>query len=147
MNKTGTAALAAALVCCCVLNGCVRTADEAPVPASGLNQHKADGNTPMQNGGDFAAGDMPAWLDLYRKKNVVDVATVDHVVIITFETQARRDEVYDYYSGRFRDEENFSSSRENRDIISFIKEGYGAKVTLLNESRNIWSLEYHRQSI
>ncbi|MBN1928735.1 MAG: hypothetical protein JW764_04260 [Chlorobiaceae bacterium] len=77
----------------------------------------------------------------------MNIASVDHVVIVTFETLGERDEVYDYYESRFGNEENFSSFRDGRDIISFVREGYGVKITLIDSTRNRWSLEYHRQAI
>jgi hypothetical protein len=91
--------------------------------------------------------DKPGWLDLYRKKSVVNVATVDNVVIVTFETHGPRDEVFGHYTGEFGKEENFIAFRDNRDIISFLRDGYGVKITLLDSSRNLWSLEYHKQTI
>lgn len=90
---------------------------------------------------------MPGWLDLYREKRLENISSVDHVVIVRFESLGDRDEVYSYYADKFGNEESFSSFRDSRDIISFIKEGYGVKITLLNPSKNLWSLEYHRQSI
>lgn len=90
---------------------------------------------------------MPSWIDLYREKSLVNVSTVDHVVIVTFETQGGRDEVYNHYFDRFNGEENFESFRANRDIISFVRDGYGIKITLLDLTKNLWSLEYHRQLI
>ncbi|NTU53705.1 MAG: hypothetical protein HGA97_08445 [Chlorobiaceae bacterium] len=90
---------------------------------------------------------MPSWLDFYRQKKLVSVATVDHVVIVTFETLGERDEVFRHYTGKFGNEENFISYRDTRDIISFIREGFGVKITMLDQSRNLWSLEYHRQAI
>ncbi|AOS83424.1 hypothetical protein BIU88_04265 [Chlorobaculum limnaeum] len=90
---------------------------------------------------------MPPWIDLYREKNLVNVANVDHVVMVTFETQGSRDEVYNHYFDKFSNEENFSSFRANRDIISFVRDGYGIKITLIDSTRNRWSLEYHRQMI
>jgi len=90
---------------------------------------------------------MPPWIGLYREKSLVNVSTVDHVVIVTFQTQGDRDEVYHYYFDKFNSEESFSSFRDNRDIISFIRDGYGVKITLLDSAKNLWSLEYHRQMI
>ncbi len=87
---------------------------------------------------------MPAWLDLYRTKRIVSVSTVDSVVIVTFESLGQRDEVFGHYAGKFGNEENFVSFRDNRDIVSFLKGGYGVKITMLEQSKNLWSLEYHK---
>ncbi len=143
MNRRGLASLA--VLICCALNGCVRQPDEL-----------ADGRGDRSNGV-LASGvvnplgnsirNKPSWLDIYREKSLVGVSTVDHVVIVTFQTLGSRDEVYRHYSRKFGEEENFSSFRQNRDIISFIREGFGVKITLLDQSKNLWSLEYHRQSI
>ncbi|HHE31911.1 MAG TPA: hypothetical protein ENL07_04610 [Chlorobaculum parvum] len=94
-----------------------------------------------------SAKDMPSWLDLYREKRLENISSVDHVVIVRFESLGDRDEVYSYYADKFGNEESFSSFRDSRDIISFIKEGYGVKITLINPSKNLWSLEYHQQAI
>lgn len=90
---------------------------------------------------------VPAWLDLYRTRKIVSISTVDSVVMVTFESQGQRDEVFGHYAGKFGNEENFVSFRDNRDIISFIRAGYGVKITLLEQSKNLWSLECHRQAI
>ncbi|WP_167599235.1 hypothetical protein [Chlorobaculum sp. 24CR] len=144
MNRTG-AVVAAAVVVCCSLNGCAGQPDQkthsrpsdltSAVVSSSENSHSS------------SFREMPPWIDLYREKSLVNVATVDHVVIVTFETQGGRDEVYNHYFDKFSDEENFSSFRANRDIISFVREGFGIKITLLDSTKNRWSLEYHRQMI
>lgn len=141
MNRAGAAAIATvALIMGIGLCGCVRRFEETPVARQGS---KPQTTTSLLAPG----GDMPGWLDIYKKRNIVDVATVDHVVIVTFETLGRRDDVFGHYSAEFCGEENFVSFRDNRDIISFLKNGYGVKITLLDPSRNIWSLEYHKQQI
>ncbi|NTU57713.1 MAG: hypothetical protein HGB00_02155 [Chlorobiaceae bacterium] len=143
MNRTGAAA--AAVVMCCGLNGCVRQPDEL----AASRQDRSNGAVSHVGGNALGKSfsDMPPWLDIYREKSVVGVSTVDHVVIVTFESLGSRDEVYRYYSRKFGNEESFSTFRENRDIISFIREGFGVKITLLDKSRNLWSLEYHKQLI
>lgn len=57
-----------------------------------------------------------------------------------------RDEVFDHYAGKFGAEENYASFRDGHDIISFIRDGYGVKITLLNSSRHLWTIEYHRRA-
>ena len=143
MNRTGAAA--AAVVVCCGLNSCVRQPDDRAINP----QNRPHGNVarPAGNALLTSFSDMPSWLDIYREKNVVGVSTVDHVVIVTFETLGGRDEVYRYYSGKFGSEENFASFRDNHDIISIVREGFGVKITLLDQSKNLWSLEYHKQTI
>ncbi|NTW52194.1 MAG: hypothetical protein HGB22_06375 [Chlorobiaceae bacterium] len=143
MNRTGASALA--VVICCGLNGCVRQPDER----AAARQDRAGGSAVGSAGNALGSAirDMPPWLDIYRKKNLVGVSTVDHVVIVTFETLGTRDEVYRYYSGKFGEEDSFSSFRQNRDIISFIREGIGVKITLVDQSKKLWTLEYHRQTI
>jgi hypothetical protein len=143
MNRTGAAAVT--LVVCCGLNGCVRKPDDRAANRQDSAHDKVV--RPAGNALVTSFSDMPAWLDIYRKKSVLGVSTVDHVVIVTFVTLGGRDEVYRYYSGKFGREENFSSFRDNRDIISFIREGFGVKITLLDQSKNLWSLEYHKQTI
>jgi hypothetical protein len=141
MKRAGTAAFAAvALISCVGISGCGRRFEESPADRQVA---KPQTMTALPVPG----GEMPGWLDLYKKKNLVDVATVDHVVIVTFETLGRRDDVFGHYSAKFSGEENFVSFRDNRDIISFLKDGYGVKITLLDPSRNIWSLEYHKPLI
>jgi hypothetical protein len=143
MNRTGAAV--AAVVVSCGLNGCIRQPDER-AEARQESVHSTLVR-PAGNALGISFSDMPSWLDIYREKSVVGVSTVDHVVIVTFETLGGRDEVYRYYSGKFGGEENFASFRDNRDIISFVREGFGVKITLLDQSRNLWSLEYHKQTI
>ncbi|HWR00536.1 MAG TPA: hypothetical protein VN371_01635 [Chlorobaculum sp.] len=143
MKRRGFAALA--VVICCALNGCVRQPDE-------LAAGRGDRTNGVSSTGDVNAPgnsirNKPLWLDIYREKSLVGVSTVDHVVIVRFETLGSRDEVYRHYARKFGEEENFSTFRQNRDIISFIREGIGVKITLLDQSKNLWSLEYHRQSI
>jgi len=145
MNRTVVVAAAAAVVVCCSLNGCAGQSGQKS------SQHRSDLYSiivsPSENNQTSSLRDMPAWIDLYREKKLVNVATVDQVVIVTFETLGERDEVYGYYFNKFSEEENFSSFRNSRDIISFIREGFGVKITLLDQSKNLWSLEYHRQMI
>jgi len=136
-----------AIVCvvlCYGLQGCSGNSDDRKaatpeVPEDHRQTAPVDPHT--------SAKDMPSWLDLYREKSLLNISSVDHVVIVKFESLADRDEVYGYYAGKFGDEENFSSFRDGRDIISFMRDGYGVKITLLNPSKNLWSLEYHRQAI
>jgi len=144
MAYTKRTVAASAVLLFCFLTGCGQKQDEPALSSSGSF---FDAGTEKRTEQQMPYVDMPGWLDLYRTKSVVNVSRIDNVVIITFETQGRRDEVYGHYSGLFQNEENFSASREGRDIISFVKEGYGAKVTLVNENRNLWTLEYHKQSI
>jgi hypothetical protein len=144
LNRTG-AVVVAAVVVCCSLNGCTGQ------PEQKAQSHRSDLTGAIvpssENTLPSSFRDMPPWIDLYREKNLVNVANVDHVVMVTFETQGSRDEVYHYYFDRFSNEENFASYRANRDIISFVREGYGIKITLIDSTRNRWSLEYHRQMI
>jgi hypothetical protein len=144
MNRTGAVA-AAAVVVCCGLSGCTGQPAQKPHPQR-TDLYGAI-ISPSENIIASSFRDMPSWIDLYREKNVVNVSTVDHVVIIIFETQGDRDEVFRHYFDKFSAEENFSSFRDNRDIISFIRGGFGIKITLLDQSKNLWSLEYHRQMI
>jgi len=141
MKREGTVATAAVVVIICAgLGGCGRRHDDTPTSRQGAVYHTS--------GASSAPGsDRPVWLDLYKSKNIVNVATVDHVVIVTFETLGQRNDVFGHYSGKFGDEESFVSFRDNRDIISFLRDGYGVKITLLDSSRNLWSLEYHKQAI
>jgi hypothetical protein len=129
-----------ASIMCVVLGGCGRRTGENPSSGHGASR-------PAYGSRSIPGSDKPGWLDLYRKKSVVNVATVDHVVIVTFETLGPRDEVFGHYTGEFEREENFISFRDNRDIISFLRDGYGVKITLLDPTRNLWSLEYHKQAI
>ena len=99
----------ASTILCVALGGCSHHTGEHP--ASKYAAVRFGDSRRSQPG-----SDMPGWLDLYRKKSVVNVATIDHVVIVTFQTQAVRD-------------------------------GYGVKITLLDSSKNLWSLEYHKQAI
>jgi hypothetical protein len=144
-NRTIVVAAAAAVVVCCSLNGCTVQSGQNSSP------HRSDLYSivvsPSVTSQASSLRDMPSWIELYREKKLVNVATVDHVVIVTFETLGERDEVYDYYFSKFSEEESFSSFRNSRDIISFIREGFGVKITLLDQSKNLWSLEYHRQMI
>ncbi|WP_041466156.1 hypothetical protein [Chlorobaculum parvum] len=142
LHSAGRAFVGVAL--CCGLQGCSGRSDDqnlAPRDVPG-DHHQMAPVDPQPS-----SRDMPGWLDLYREKRLENISSVDHVVIVRFESLGDRDEVYSYYADKFGNEENFSSFRDNRDIISFIKEGYGVKITLLNPSKNLWSLEYHRQSI
>lgn len=144
-NKTGAAITA--MVAYCTLNGCA-----VKEPGQALSSFFRSGLSgvsgyPASNSTSVSVREMPSWLDLYREKKLVKVSTVDHVVIVTFETLGDRNEVYGYYSGKFGEEENFASFRDNRDIISFIKDGFGVKITLLDQSKNLWTLEYHKQMI
>ncbi|UWX58314.1 hypothetical protein NY406_03305 [Chlorobaculum sp. MV4-Y] len=144
MNRTVVVA-AAAVVVCCGLSGCAGFSDEkVNLPRTDLNGAIISPANTLQSS---SVSDMPPWIDLYREKKLVNVSSVDHVVIVTFETQAGRDEFYYHYFDRFNGEENFSSFRYNRDIISFVRDGYGIKITLLDSTKNLWSLEYHRQMI
>jgi predicted small lipoprotein YifL len=127
-----------AAACCCSLAGCARNGPEPQPPARERNEA-----FPVHVPG----SGVPAWLDLYRTRKIVSISTVDSVVMVTFESQGQRDEVFGHYAGKFGNEENFVSFRDNRDIISFIRAGYGVKITLLEQSKNLWSLECHRQAI
>lgn len=127
-----------AVICLHTLSGCARNEPGPQPPAVERN-----GTSLVRVPG----SGMPAWLDLYRTKRIVSMSTIDSVVIVTFESQGQRDEVFGHYNGEFGNEESFVSFRDNRDIISFLKDGYGVKITMLDESRNLWSLEYHRQAI
>jgi hypothetical protein len=140
-----SAVVAVAVAACCSLNGCA--AQPGQKEHSGFTYLFGILATPAETGPASAFRDMPPWIDLYREKNVLNVSTVDHVVIVTFETKGGRDEVYSHYVDKFGNEENFASFREGRDIISFVREGFGVKITLLDQSKNLWSLEYHRQMI
>ncbi len=141
MKRERTALTAVvALIMCVMLGGCNRHPDAGTSSGRGALH-------PAYGARSIPGSDMPGWLDLYRKKHLVNVATVDHVVIVTFETLGPRDEVFGHYTGEFGNEENFISFRDNRDIISFLRDGYGVKITLLDPSRNLWSLEYHKQAI
>jgi hypothetical protein len=143
---TPSAAVAAAvLVACCTLNGCSAQPEQKAHP--GFTDLFGIIVTPAETSATSSFRDMPPWIDLYREKSVLNVSTVDHVVIVTFETKGDRDEVYSHYVDKFGGEENFSSFRDNRDIISFVRDGFGVKITLLDQSKNLWSLEYHRQMI
>jgi len=143
MNRT--VVVAVAVVVCCGLSGCTGPTDQkVNLPHTDLNGAiVSPANTPQSS----LVSDMPPWIDLYRERNLVNVSSVDHVVIVIFETQGSREEVYHHYFDKFNGEENFSSFRYNRDIISFVKDGYGIKITLLDSTKNLWSLEYHRQMI
>lgn len=143
LRGSSAAFVGVALFCC--LQGCAGKSDQKPaarvpdVPRDHRQIAPVDPHSSHQ--------DMPRWLDLYREKSLVNISSVDHVVIITFETLADRDEVYRYYADKFGNEENFASFRDGRDIISFIKEGYGVKITLIDPAKNLWTLEYHHQAI
>jgi hypothetical protein len=142
MNRT---VVVAAVVVCCGLSGCAGHSDKkVHLPRTDLNNAIV---SPADTLPSAAFRDMPPWIDLYRERNLVNVSSVDHVVIVAFETQAGREEFYRHYFERFNSEENFSSFRDNRDIISFVRDGYGIKITLLDSTKNLWSLEYHRQMI
>ncbi len=130
---------ATAIVLCCMLAGCDRI--PAGVPAENGGMGFFDRRPAPE------AGDRPAWLDIYRSRGGVDVSTIDHVVIVKFESLAPRDEIFTHYVQEFQQEESFVAYRDNRDIISFLRDGYGVKITLLDEDRNLWSLEYHRPAI
>ena len=134
----------AAVAACVGLSGCTGRSDQNTNPLTDLSRAivSPSGKAPVSS-----FKDMPPWIDLYREKNVVNVSTVDHVVIVTFETQGSRDEVFRHYVEKFGEEENFGSYRANRDIISFIRDGFGVKITLIDSTRNRWTLEYHRQMI
>jgi hypothetical protein len=134
-----------AVAVCCSLHGCTGHSDQAPM-GSALESLGIPGFPDMQSR-DASLINRPSWLDLYREKRVINVSTVDHVVIVTFETVGGRDEVFRHYAGKFSNEDNFISFRDNRDIISFIRDGFGVKITMLDEASNLWSLEYHRQAI
>jgi len=144
MKRSGAVAVAA-VAFSIALGGCSRNPDDRTSSSSG--------SLPGAVGSDAShllrapGAEMPGWLDLYKSKSIVNVATVDHVVIVKFETLGQRDEVFRHYAGEFGDEENFVSFRDSRDIISFLREGYGVKITLLDSSKNLWSLEYHKQAI
>ncbi|NTU67290.1 MAG: hypothetical protein HGB02_00240 [Chlorobiaceae bacterium] len=141
MEGKGVVSSASALVLIIALLGaCTARHDEPSVAAPGVGQTVSDTFR-------IAGSSKPEWLDLYRSRKVVSVSTVEHVVMVTFQTLGRRDEVFSHYAGKFAHEENFSSFRDNRDIISFLREGYGVKITLLDTTKNLWSLEYHRQAI
>ncbi len=144
MNRKSKIA-ATALVACCCLSACSGHSDsQSYSPQTDLNGAivSSSDNAPVAS-----FKQMPPWIDLYREKNVVNVSTVDHVVIVTFETQGSRDEVFRHYVDKFGEEENFESFRANRDIISFIREGFGVKITLVDSTKNRWTLEFHRQMI
>jgi hypothetical protein len=145
MHRTVVVVAAAAVVVCCSLNGCTGQSEQMS------NQHRSDlfsvVVSPSENSQESSLRDMPSWIDLYREKKLVNVATVDHVVIVTFETLGERDEVYYHYFNKFSEEDSFSSFRNSRDIISFIRDGFGVKITLLDQTKQLWSLEYHRQMI
>jgi hypothetical protein len=144
MNIKGALA-AVAVVVCCGLSACTENSGQKVFPPhTDLNGAII---SPANTRPSSSFSDMPSWIDLYREKSLVNVSTVDHVVIVTFETQGGRDEVYHHYFDRFNGEENFESFRANRDIISFVRDGYGIKITLLDSTKNLWSLEYHRQLI
>jgi hypothetical protein len=145
INRTVVVAAAAAVVVCCSLNGCaVQSGQKSSQLRSDLYSIVV---SPSGNNQSSSLRDMPSWIELYREKKLVSVATVDHVVIVTFETHGDRDEVFYYYFNKFSEEESFSSFRNSRDIISFIRDGFGVKITLLDQSKQLWSLEYHRQMI
>ncbi|NTV01597.1 MAG: hypothetical protein HGB04_02270 [Chlorobiaceae bacterium] len=122
------------------LGGCAVRQGEPPGDAPG-SVRPASGSLRA------AASGKPEWLDLYRSRSIVGVSTVDRVVVVTFHTLGRRDEVFSHYAGKFGSEENFVSFRDDHDTISFLRDGYGVKITLRDPSSNIWSLEYHRQAI
>ncbi|HHE07866.1 MAG TPA: hypothetical protein ENL01_03045 [Chlorobaculum parvum] len=144
--RGSSAAFVGVVVLLCCLQGC--TGKSGQKPATRVPDVSRDHRQIAPVDPHPSHQDMPRWLDLYREKSLLSISSVDHVVIITFDTLADRDEVYRYYADKFGNEENFASFRNGRrDIISFIKEGYGVKITLLNPSKNLWSLEYHRQSI
>lgn len=145
MRKARTVAVAAVLFSF-GLAGCSRHADEPGATRTVSPSSRAENGNGISSTR-LPGGEMPAWLDLYRTKTIVNVATVDNVVIVTFETLGQRDEVFGHYTGEFGGEENFVSFRDNRDIISFLREGYGVKITLLDQSKNLWTLEYHKQAI
>jgi hypothetical protein len=145
LANSGSVLAAVAVVACCTLNGCSTQPEQKAQQA--LTDLLGAIVSPSANSATSSFSDMPPWIDLYREKNVRNVSTVDHVVIVTFETKGGRDEVYSHYVDKFGNEENFASFRDNRDIISFIREGFGVKITLLDQSKNLWSLEYHRQMI
>ncbi|NTV68341.1 MAG: hypothetical protein HGB06_11860 [Chlorobaculum sp.] len=134
----------ASVVACIGLSGCAASSDRNNNPLTDLFGAIVSSSDKAQ---ESSLKEMPSWIDLYRKKSVVSVSTVDHVVIVTFETQGDRDEVFRHYVDKFGNEENFESYRDNRDIITFIREGFGVKITLLDQSKNLWTLEYHRQMI
>jgi hypothetical protein len=134
----------ASVVACIGLSGCAASSDWNNNPLTDLFGAIVSSSDKAQ---ESSLKEMPSWIDLYRKKSVVSVSTVDHVVIVTFETQGDRDEVFRHYVDKFGNEENFESYRDNRDIITFIREGFGVKITLLDQSKNLWTLEYHRQMI
>ena len=144
MKKNGTAA--AVLMLCGAMAGCSQNnGDEY----SGKRQ-QAVKSGPVSSGNTNSAltttpTDMPQWLELYKLKKVDGVSMKDNVIVVEFETAGGKNEVYDYYSRKYQNEENFSSSPDNHDMILFVREGYGAKFTLLDEPRNLWSLEYHKQ--
>lgn len=144
MNRRVAVAVVAVVVCCS-LHGCTGQSGQQAQPyrsdLTGAIVSSSENTLPS------SFRDMPPWINLYRETSLVNVSSVDHVVMVTFETQGSRDEVYHYYFDRFSNEENFASYRANRDIISFVREGYGIKITLIDSTRNRWSLEYHRQMI
>jgi len=144
IHKTGVVSIAS-VVACFGLSACSGHSDsQSYSPRTDLNGAivSSSGNPPAAS-----FKEMPPWIDLYRERKVVNVSTVDHVVIVTFETQGGRDEVFRHYVEKFGEEENFESFRASRDIISFIREGFGVKITLVDSTKNLWTLEYHRQMI
>lgn len=143
LNRKGAAVVAVAVYCC--LNGCVRQDEPHSLPFSTdfFGLFRSPDDSLMSS----SLREMPEWLDLYREKKLVNVSTVDQVVIVTFETFGNRDDVYRHYSEKFGGEENFISFRDSRDIISFIRDGFGVKITLLDQARNLWTLEYHHRAI
>jgi hypothetical protein len=143
MYKTGVVSIAS-VVACFGLSGCAGSSERNANPLTDLFGAIV---SPSEKAPVSSIKDMPPWIDLYREKNVVNVSTVDHVVIVTFETQGDRDEVFHHYVEKFGEEENFESYRASRDIISFIREGFGVKITLVDSTKNLWTLEYHRQMI
>ncbi|NTW53414.1 MAG: hypothetical protein HGB15_01330 [Chlorobaculum sp.] len=143
MNRKTT--ITAALAACCGLSACSGNSDSHSYsPRTDLNGAiiSSSSNPPVTS-----FREMPPWIELYRERKVVKVSTVDHVVIVSFESQGSRDEVFHYYCDKFGDEENFESFRDNRDIISFIRDGFGIKITLIDTTKNLWTLEFHRQMI
>jgi hypothetical protein len=146
MKRTGPAA--AVFMLFATLNGCSTHADEensrtTQISGQAGKRHSASPHKAKN----VPPGDMPSWLELYRKKTITGVSTKENVIIVEFVSEGSKEEVYNHYCNKYRNEENFSTSPENHDMVIFVREGYGAKYNLLDESRNIWSLEYHKQTI